>query len=159
MLAAITHQEAYGHAIEGDERLTHRKLDDAAQWASKDTAGDARGGHGSFCTVPYLELQRANCWATLGHQKRAIAHFEAVLPNLPAIYRRDRGVAYGRLARAYASNGQVEIAAHRGRRALAIARSSGSTRIERTVAQLGRQLARHRRLASVAELLDDLGTA
>lgn len=159
MRAAIIHQEAYGYALEGDERLTHHSLDQALQWAAQDNAGDARGGHGSFCTVPYLELQRANCWATLGQSKRAIEHFEAVLPTLPAVYRRDRGVAYGRLARAYASTGQAEKAAHLGREALAIARSSGSTRTEQTVAQLRRQLARHQRLAPVAELLDELGTA
>jgi tetratricopeptide (TPR) repeat protein len=103
--------------------------------------------------------KHADCWATLGQSKRAIEHFEAVLPTLPAVYRRDRGVAYGRLARAYASTGQAEKAAHLGREALAIARSSGSTRTEQTVAQLGRQLARHQRLAPVAELLDELGTA
>jgi transcriptional regulator with XRE-family HTH domain len=159
MRAAIIHQEAYGHALEGDEQRTHRTLDQALQWAAQDTTGDARSGHGSFCTVPYLELQRANCWATLGRPERAIEHFEVVLPTLPAVYRRDRGVACGRLARVYASTGQVEAAAHLGREALEIARSSGSTRTEQAVARLGRQLARHQRLAPVRDLLDELATA
>jgi transcriptional regulator with XRE-family HTH domain len=159
MRAAITHQEAYGHALEGDEPQTHRKLDDALYSAAEDTTGDARSGHGSFCTVPYLELQRANCWAVLGRPKRAIEQFTTVLPTLPAVYRRDRGVACGRLAHAYASTGQVEAAAQVGREALAIARSSGSTRTQQAVARLGRQLARHQRLAPVRELLDELATA
>jgi len=53
----------------------------------------------------------------------------------------------------------VEAAAGGGSEALAIARSSGSVRTERAVAKLGRQLARHRRLAPVALLLDELGAA
>jgi hypothetical protein len=159
MRAAIRHQEAYGHALEGDEPQTHRKLDDALYSAAEDTTGDARSGHGSFCTVPYLELQRANCWAVLGRPKRAIEQFTTVLPTLPAVYRRDRGVACGRLAHTYASTGQVDAAAQIGREALAIARSCGSTRTEQAVARLGRQLARHQRLAPVRELLDELATA
>lgn len=159
MRAAILHQEAYGHALEGDERQAHHTLDQALQWAAHDTTGDAREGHGSFCTEPYLELQRANCWATLGQSKRAIQLFETVIPTLPAVYRRDRGVACGRLAHAYADTGQVEAAAYLGREALAIARSSGSTRTEQAVARLGRQLARHQRLGPVSDLLDQLATA
>lgn len=139
--------------------MTHRTLDRALRWAAQDTAGDARGGHGSFCTGPYLELQRASCWAALGHPMRAIQLFEAVLPTLPAVYRRDRGIACSRLARAYASTGQVEAAAQTGREALVIARSSGSMRTEQAVAQLGRQLARHHRLEPVELLLNDLAAA
>jgi hypothetical protein len=53
----------------------------------------------------------------------------------------------------------VEAAAQSGRDALAIARSSGSMRTEQSVAHLGRQLARHRRLPPVGLLLDELGGA
>ncbi|GAA1272914.1 hypothetical protein GCM10009609_40010 [Pseudonocardia aurantiaca] len=159
MRAAIVQQEAHGHALEGEELMTHRALDDAHRWAADDAAGDARGGHGSFCTAEYLELQRASCWSALGRPERSIQLFEAVIPTLPAVYRRDRGVAHGRLAYAYMCAGQVEGAAESGRDALAIARSSGSMRTEQAVAKLGRQLVRHRRLAPVALLLDELGAA
>jgi hypothetical protein len=64
MRAAITQQEAHGHALDGDEAAAQRTLDEAHQWAATDTNGDARGGHGSFCTASYLELQRAACWLT-----------------------------------------------------------------------------------------------
>ncbi len=157
MRAAIVQQEAHGHALEGDELMAHRTLDHALHWAAGDTAGDARGGHGSFCTSEYLELQRATCWSALGRPDRAIQLFETVLPALPAVYHRDRGVACGRLAHAYATAGNVEAAAHHGREALTIARSSGSMRTEQVVIHLGRRLARHHGLAPVATLLHDLG--
>jgi tetratricopeptide (TPR) repeat protein len=157
MRAAIVHQEAHGYALEGDELMTHRALDRALGLAAPDTAGDARSGHGSFCTGPYLELQRAACWATLGRPKQAIQLFEVVLPTLPAVYRRDRGVACGQLAQAYAATGEVDSAAQVGREALAIARSSGSLQTEHVVSRLGRFLARHQRVPAVGALLNELG--
>lgn len=60
MRAAIVQQEAQGYALAGDEIMSHRTLDAAHQWAALDRAGDARGGHGSFCSDTYLELQRAH---------------------------------------------------------------------------------------------------
>jgi transcriptional regulator with XRE-family HTH domain len=157
MRAAILQQEAHGHALEGNELVAHRTLDHALRWAADDTTGDARGGHGSFCTAAYLELQRAACWSALGRPERAIQHFEEVLPTLPAVYHRDRGVAFGRLAHACASTGDAEPAADRGRQALDIARSSGSVRTEQAVVQLGRRLTDHYRLAAVRSLLHELG--
>lgn len=59
MRAVIVQQEAHGHALDGDEVMAHRTLDHALQWVAHDTVGNARGGHGSFCTGAYLELQRA----------------------------------------------------------------------------------------------------
>jgi tetratricopeptide (TPR) repeat protein len=159
MRAAILQQKAYGHALEGDEKSAHRSLDEALHLASRDNVGDARGGHGSFCTAPYIELQRAHCWATLGQPGRAIELFESAVPMLPAVYRRDRGVACSRLAHTYAVVGEVDAAADVGREALRIARSAGSTRIERTVVRLGRLLARHQKTASVSDLLEELATA
>jgi transcriptional regulator with XRE-family HTH domain len=158
MRAAILQQEGHGHALNGDELMAHHTLDHALQWAADDTTGDARGGHGSFCTAAYLEMQRATCWSALGRPERAISHFEVVLPTLPPVYHRDRGVGFGRLAHAYAATGDAEAAADRGRQALAIARSSGSVRTEQIVVRLGRRLTDHHRLAPVKLLLDELGT-
>lgn len=158
MRAAITQQEAHGHALAGEETASHRTLDTAHRWAALDTAGDARHGHGSFCTETYLELQRAHCWTTLGKPQRAIQLYETVLPSLPPVYRRDRGMACSRFARAYVHAGQPEAAADIGRKALAIARSSGSLRTEHEVADVGRSLKNHRHLEPVRQLLQELAT-
>jgi transcriptional regulator with XRE-family HTH domain len=158
MRAAIVQQEAHGHALKGDEVPAHRTLDRAIEWAATDDAGDSRNGHGSFCTSAYLELQRAMCWVALGRPERAIQLFNAVLPTLPAVYRRDRGVAFSRLAHAYATTGRPDEAAEAGRAALAIARASGSIRTEEVVAALARRLAGHRRVESVGSLLDELAS-
>lgn len=162
MRAAIVQQEAHGYALAGDELMSHRTLDIAHQWAAFDIVGDARGGHGSFCSETYLELQRAQCWTTLRKPHRAVQVYEATLPSLQPVYRRDRGIACGRLARAYAEAGQPEAAAQLGREALAIARDSGSVRSELEVALVGSRLEKHRRLQPVDELLAELsapGTA
>ena len=62
--AAIRVQEAYGHALDGNEQVSQRLLDEAHTWATSDTVGDARGGHGSYCTPSYIEIHRAGCWLT-----------------------------------------------------------------------------------------------
>lgn len=158
MRAAILQQEAHGYAWAGEEILSHRALDTAHQWATLDNTGDARAGHGSFCSEIYLELQRAHCWAALGKPQRAVHVYEATLPSLPPVYRRDRGVACSRLARAYVDAGEPEAAAQAGQEALVIARSAGSVRAEQEVALVGRRLTGHRQLQPVEALLVELST-
>lgn len=159
MRAAITQQIAHGHALDGDESATHHQLDEARQWAATDTTGEARDGHGSFCTDSYIELQRAGAWLTLGQPARAIQLYDTVLPELPAVYRRDRGRALSRLAQAQLAAGQVEPAATTAREALAIARDTGSRRTVTSVTAVARDLAPDRRLPAVAELFDDLAVS
>jgi tetratricopeptide (TPR) repeat protein len=156
MRAAIAQQEAQGCALDGDEHSTRSKLDEAHEWAATDTAGDARGGHGSFCTASYIELQRAGCWLMLGNPDLAIELYEATMPQVPAVYRRDRGAALGRLATAYTAVGEPEKAARAAREALHIGESAGSTRTLHEVHKVGKELTSHRRLPDVAQLLDEL---
>ncbi|MFJ8815175.1 helix-turn-helix domain-containing protein [Amycolatopsis thermoflava] len=159
MRAALAQQQAHGYALDGDGSSALRTLDEALTWAATDTAGDARSGHGSFCTESYLELQRASCWLTLQQPHHAVEVFERALPALPAVYRRDRGVALGRYAAACVAIDELEHAATLAHDALDIARSAGSGRAEREVQAVGRRLAGHRNLEAVANLLDDLATA
>ncbi len=159
MRAAIIQQEAQGFALAGEEVLSQRALDTAHQWAALDNAGDARGGHGSFCTETYLELQRAHCWTELGKPQRAVQLYELVLPTLPPVYRCDRGVACSRFAQAQVNAGQFEASADMAIEALAIARSSGSVRTEHEVAVVGRLLNDHRQLEPVQQLLLDLSNS
>ncbi|MFD9963970.1 helix-turn-helix domain-containing protein [Amycolatopsis sp. NPDC058986] len=159
MRAAIAQQEAHGYALAGEETLSHRTLDAAHRWAALDSAGDARAGHGSFCTETYLELQRAHCWAALGKPDRAVKLYEAVLPALPPVYRRDRGTAGSRFAQAQVSAGQFEAAASTAREALTIARSAGSVRTEHEVVFVGQRLQKHRALEPVRELLREISNS
>lgn len=159
MRAAAAQQEAQGYALDHDERSCHRALDEAharAQRFDTDTYGDARSGHGSFCTAGYIEIQRAGCWLTLGRPERAISTFEQALTTLPEVYRRDRGLAYARLASAYGAAGQLEHAADHGLQALGIARGSGSVRIHRAVVALVPALTRAKSSPVVARLVDEL---
>ncbi len=158
MRAAITQQEAHGYALDGDEAQAQRLLDESHHWAATDTAGDAREGHGSFCTATYIELQRAACWLRLGNPQRALELYETTLPTLPSVYRRDRGVALSWCAMAHLAADQPEQAACMAREALQIAHSVGSQRTVRQVRAVGRRLTPYRGLASVGQLLDELAT-
>ena len=156
MRAAIRVQEAHGHALDGDVQASQRLLDDAHTWAAVDTVGDARGGHGSYCTPSYIELQRASCWLTLGQPKKALRLYERALPSLPVVYQRDRAAALSRMAAAYVAAGQPDQAAATARAALPVARGAGSNRIVDEITSLAPELAPHRALPGVAALFNDL---
>lgn len=61
MLAAIFQQEAHAHALDGAEAACLAALDRACERAASGDPGDASGGHGSFCTAAYVEMQRGRC--------------------------------------------------------------------------------------------------
>lgn len=156
MRAALRVQEACGRALDGDERGSQDLIDEAHEWAANDTEGDARGGHGSFCTASYIEVHRAGCWLTLGQPRAALEVFEQAIPTLPAVYQRDRAAALGRMAMAYVKVEQPEIAARTAQAALPMARDAGSRRILSEIQQVGAELVPHRELAPVGALLADL---
>jgi DNA-binding XRE family transcriptional regulator len=154
--AAIRVQEAYGYALDGDEPAAQQLIDEAHAWAASDTVGDARGGHGSYCTSSYIEIQRANCWLATGKPKKAIALYEDGLRRLPPVYQRNHASALSWLAAAYVADGQVEQSASTAHAALPVARSSGSRRTLEDIKGIAAKLAVHRSLPVVAILLDDL---
>lgn len=158
MRAAIRVQEARGHAMNGDESTAQRLLEEAHAWATADTIGDARGGHGSFCTPGYIELNRAAVLAVLGKPNRAISVYEKALPTLPAVYERDRAAALSGMATAYAAAGEPSQAASTAIQSLRAARAAGSARIVNEVELVGRALASHRGDQMVNALLDELAT-
>jgi tetratricopeptide (TPR) repeat protein len=159
MRAAITQQIAYGLALQGNEIEAHRQLDLAHAWAAVDVTGDARTGHGSFCTDSYIELQRANCWLTLGQPHQAIERYDEVLPTLPPVYRRDRGRALSRLAQAHVAAGHPDQAAEVASEALTIAHTTGSARTVEDVAAVALRLQPHRQLPAVAQLITDVAAS
>ena len=158
MRAALRQQEACGLALEGDEAACHRKLDEALQWAAPepDRHGDARSGHGAFCTATYIELQRADCWLRLGCPQRAVAAYETALAGLPAAYHRDRGHGLAQFGSALVATNEREHAASVTREALGIARGCGSGRTMQRIRAVGGSLRPHAKLPSVARLLDEL---
>jgi tetratricopeptide (TPR) repeat protein len=157
MLAAILQQEAHALALEQDEVACHASLDRALELAAPDDSGDASGGHGSFCTPAYLEMQRGACWLRLGYPTRAVSAYETAIRSLPPAYWRDRGVALSGKAAALAAADDPEQAAVTAQQALSIAWDSGSGRIASMVASVASGLASHRKMDSVAELRAALG--
>jgi transcriptional regulator with XRE-family HTH domain/tetratricopeptide (TPR) repeat protein len=156
MLAAILQQQAHGLALDGAEVAAHELLDRAREHATTDDAGDARSGHGSFCTPAYVELQRGRVWLTLGRPALAVRAFESAVEDLSPTYQRDLGLAQAGLSIALAAEHQAEAAAHAAVQALTVAQDSGSTRILSMVASVASVLARHAHLGPVAEFLAEL---
>jgi transcriptional regulator with XRE-family HTH domain/tetratricopeptide (TPR) repeat protein len=157
--AAIRVQEAYGHALDGNDQAAQQLLDEAHTWAASDTVGDAREGHGSYCTPGYIEIQRGHCWLAAGQPKKAISLYEDSLRALPTVYQRNRTATLTRLAVAYAADSQPEQAASTAHKALPIARSAGSKRIVGEIKKVGTELIPYRELPAVAVLLDELEAA
>lgn len=124
-----------------------------------DLHGDARSGHGAFCTATYIELQRADCWRRLRRPRRAVATWEAALANLPAAYNRDRGYALAQFGNALIAANEPERAASMASEALGIARACGSGRTLHSIRALGDSLRPHASLPTVAWLLDGLAAA
>lgn len=154
--AAIRVQEAYGHALDGNDQAAQRLLDEAHSWAAGDAVGDAREGHGSYCTPGYIEIQRGHCWLATGQPKKAIPLYEDSLRILPTVYQRNRAATLTRLAVAYAAVNQPEQAATTAHAALPVARSAGSKRIVGEIKNVGAELLPYRALPAVAALLDEL---
>jgi transcriptional regulator with XRE-family HTH domain/tetratricopeptide (TPR) repeat protein len=150
MMAAILQQEACGHALDGAETTCHRLLDQAQELAVLDDFGDARAGHGSFCSTAYIEMQRGGCWFTLGRPDKALAALKASLRDLPSVYQRDRGVAQARIAAAYLRGDAPDAAAVAATDALDIGQASGSARILTMLQMIAADLSRHENLPEVA---------
>jgi len=157
MLAAIFQQEAHAHALDGAEVPCLAALDQALERAaSPDDPGDASGGHGSFCTPAYVEMQRGRCWLRLGRPADAVTALQGAIAGLPAVYRRDRGVALSALASAYAATGEPGEAASTAMQALDVARDAGSERIVAMVIPVATALAPHQHIEAVGRLREAL---
>lgn len=152
--AAALQQEAQGHALAGNEHACHERLDAAhATAALPDTDRDGRTGHGDFCTSTYIEVQRANCWLTLGRPHRAVPILEQAVREVPDAYRRDRAQAQVRLARAYAALGQYDGAAALSASTLQIAREAGSDRTLNEAVSVARSVVAACDTAAAGDLL------
>jgi tetratricopeptide (TPR) repeat protein len=160
MLAAIFQQEAHAHALDGAEVSCLTALDQAReQAASPDDPGDASGGHGSFCTAAYLDMQRGRCWLRLGRPAKARDALDSAIRALPAVYRRDRGVALSALAASLAALREPGEAAAVAMQALEVARDAGSERIVSMVIPVMTALAPHRHIEAVGRLQEVLAEA
>jgi tetratricopeptide (TPR) repeat protein len=151
--AALRVQEAHGQARDGDALAAGKLLDEAHGWAAEDRSGEARNGHGSFCTAEWIELERARCHLTLGYPSEAVALYEEALPRLGSVYVKNRGTALSGLAAAYASHDEPGQAAVTADGALDIALSCGSNRIVNQLRRVGDSVRPHRDQDDVARLL------
>ncbi len=82
---------AHGLALAGQRLDCLRALDDARTVAAN-AEGDASTGWARWLDAAYIEVQRARCLTILGEAGRAVGLFQAAIDDLPASYRRDRGV-------------------------------------------------------------------
>ena len=156
MLAAIFQQEAQGHALDGAAADFEHALGQAHTYAATGDPGDATGGHGSFCTSAYLDMQAGRCWLGLGQPAKALARLQAAVEALPVVYQRDRGVALSGLAAAFAASGEAEQAARAALGALAVARDTGSWRILAMTRSAASAFPRRTQVPEVAELREAL---
>ncbi|MCA1676391.1 MAG: DNA-binding protein, partial [Actinobacteria bacterium] len=99
----------------------------------------------------WITLRRAQSLAVLGEPHRAAQSFLGTIGDLPARYRRGRGVWLARTSRALAGDRQVEHAATLGLDALAIGTETRSARILTELARLNDYLAPYPTVPAVAD--------
>jgi transcriptional regulator with XRE-family HTH domain len=125
---------AHAHAHIGNADATERLLATAHELAAKDSPAPPLS-----VSVPLAEYVvrcwEARCWAALS-PARGVALYDNVLRDWPRGRTRDGGLYLARLARACADTGELDRARAEGRKAFAIARTTGSHVAARELTQL-----------------------
>jgi tetratricopeptide (TPR) repeat protein len=150
---------AHGHALDGQHKASMLALDGAHQQLGKSSGDDPPARLAKWLDASYIEVQRARCLSILGDHPAAAAIFERAIEDLPAQYRRDRGVYLARAGRAHVCSGDLERAVGAGTQALAIAHQTGSGRIITELATLNTELARWKAEPSVTEFREAFAEA
>jgi len=131
---------AYGYALLNDASTCARRLSDA-EAALLDADSPPPPWAGDFRVDAIgSRAAEARCWLTLAPSK-AIPLYEQALRDWPRALVRDGGLHQARLALACAATGELDRARVEGRKALAVARATKSSAIERELKRLSRTLA------------------
>lgn len=124
--AVLLRQEAFAHAMRGDQPAASRALDDAFRNV---TGGDAEPMElTAYCTPSYLEMEAANCWIQLGKPRHAVGTLERGLATWQPQFRRDLGLGMARLAVAYAQDDDFDHAVTVAEHAASIVSETRSAR-------------------------------
>jgi transcriptional regulator with XRE-family HTH domain len=126
-------------ALMGDAGLCERHIA-AAYTLGADSTSPAGWGWGNRRTSVLIRATEARCWLALDPRK-AIPLYENVLREWPRDCARSRGLHQARLALACAGIGERDRAEAEGRKALAIAKATGSALAGRELKRLGAALA------------------
>ena len=159
--AVALRQLANAHALLGEAEECAQALDRARELAARADPADPTD-IASYCSVPYVDMEAANCAVLLRRPDDAVQTFRASLAQWPDGQERDQGLCFARLASASAILGDVESAAEYGHAALAVALDTGSARVLKELYQLESHLTPWRKLVEIAELgktLDELRNA
>jgi tetratricopeptide (TPR) repeat protein len=154
--AVALRASANAHALLGNATESFRALDEARSVI--DQAVHDGGSLAPFCSAAYIDMEAANCALQLGRSQDAVRTLEASLTHWPAEQQRDRGLCLARLATAYAHQEDVEASYNAAVQAVAIAHSTGSSRILAELGRLQKRLAPWSKLVEIAALNQQLGT-
>jgi hypothetical protein len=151
--ALALRQEARGHALSGDPTGCARALDAARdEAAAPEDQGEEDRILTGYCTPAFIEMEAADCAMLLGQPHQAVVTFQHGLAILPAEYQRDRAVNLARLAVAYATSQEPELACAVAQEAAAIVASTWSARAVAELRRLPTLLAGWPDSAAAAEL-------
>jgi tetratricopeptide (TPR) repeat protein len=129
-------QAARGYARIGDADACERRIADAYTLLEVADSPAPPWASGYRVTVIGTLAREATCWAALDPRK-AIPLYERALREWPRSEARDGGLYRARLAIVCAATGERDRAEAEGRKALAIARATQSSAIDRELRQLG----------------------
>lgn len=147
LLAVCHRQAALAAASAGQEFAAAHALDTALT-----IAHDEHSPLDPYCKPPYVQMEAAQCWLSLGRIEKAIASCEAALDSWPVELVRDESLCASRLAVAHGLANHVEEACQAAEQALDLIQKAPSARAISTLHQAARVLLPYRHAKAVRAL-------
>jgi tetratricopeptide (TPR) repeat protein len=151
--ALLHERRAWAHALAGETSETERALE-AAVSALTGQADATQPDWAAWVDHTELGIMTGRCWAELGRPLRAVPVLEQALAGFDDAHARDKALYMTWLASAYMSAGEVEQAAVTATRVLTLSAGVASVRPRQRLAPVLDQLARHRALPEVSDVLE-----
>jgi tetratricopeptide (TPR) repeat protein len=153
--AVALRQQALASALSCDETTCAAALDAAVVDASQVPVNDPTDPF-PYCTSSYVLMEAGSCWLQLHRPVKAVECLEAALDGWPETFRRDRGLAMARLARALLANRELDKSCAVALDAVGVARSTASSRTNKQLRLLAQGLAPYRQMPVVSEVQGEL---
>jgi transcriptional regulator with XRE-family HTH domain len=146
---------ALGHAANGNGQGFRVAIEQAKELVNTaPVPGDGERAH--WCTPDYVVVHEAAGYMRLREPTRAVVIYESGLRHWPNEFRRDQGLYYSRLARAYAAAREPERAVESGRMALTIGTQTRSGRILSELKDLSRSFDTWKQMPTVVTFAEEL---
>lgn len=151
--ALLFERLAWAHAKAQQLNETERALAQAIEVFNREST-QPQPDWASWVDDRELKIMTGRCWAELHRPLRAVEPLESALADFDDTHARDKALYLSWLADAYLDGGEVEQSATTIGRAMDLSIGTGSVRPQQRISAFVERIKPHRKLGSVAEVLD-----